>query len=199
MRDIGESSVVVVVKQRGMRRLFLAVQRIEGRAIDQVNVEPAVVVVIDQAHARAVGLDNEVLLRHAHLVSPSGKSRLFGDVLEDHGAGIDKSTCGDGTLLCVVHRRRRYPRSYATTHAARLRLLSTAHARKENSGAQNAGKRTAKLPQWILRATDSLTCVIRERAKERSTIARGAATTFWSRLWGFPAFAELRALDPQMC
>src|ERR1019366_1625700 len=65
---IGERAVVVVMKQRRVRRLFLAIECIEGRSVDQVNVEPAVIVVVDQADTRAVGFDDEILLWHAHLV-----------------------------------------------------------------------------------------------------------------------------------
>ncbi len=50
------------MEQRRVGRRLLAVQRIEGRAVDHVNVEPSVVVVIDQANARAVGLDDVFLL-----------------------------------------------------------------------------------------------------------------------------------------
>ena len=85
-----------------MRRLFFAVERIECRAVDQVDIEPAIVVVVDQANARAVGLDNEVLLRRAHLVGPAGEPRLFGDVFEDHRALVDEAARGDGPLLLVV-------------------------------------------------------------------------------------------------
>ncbi len=64
---------MVVVEQGRMGRLFLAVQSLKRRAVDQIDVRPAVVVVVDQADAGAVGLDDEALLRHAHLVDPAGK------------------------------------------------------------------------------------------------------------------------------
>ena len=104
LRDIGERAVVIVVEQRGVRRLFLAVERVEGRAVDEVDIEPAVVVVVDQANAGAVGLDDEVLLRGAHLVDPAGEPGLFGDVLKDHRAGVDEAARGDGPFLLVVDR-----------------------------------------------------------------------------------------------
>ena len=68
---IGEGSIMIVVKQRGVRRRFLAIQRIECGTVHQVDVEPAVVVIIDQANARSVGFEDELLLRHAHLVDPA--------------------------------------------------------------------------------------------------------------------------------
>ena len=65
---------MVVVEERGVRRLFLAVERIEGGTVDQVDVEPAVVVVVEQANAGAVGFDDEVFLGHAHLVTSSRRA-----------------------------------------------------------------------------------------------------------------------------
>ena len=119
---IGKGSVVVVVKQRGVRRLLLAVKRVECRAVDEVDIEPAVVVVVDQADAGSVGLNDEVLLRHAHLVDPAGEPGLFGDVLKDHRPLVDESSGGDGPLLRVVDQPRlpgrRQSRSFRFAPAA---------------------------------------------------------------------------------
>ncbi len=101
---VGKGAILVVPKQRRVRRLFLAVQRVECRAVHQVDRQPAAVVVIDQADARSVGLNDELLFRHAHLVNPAGEPRGFGDVLEDHRSGIHKAARGDGPLMFVVDR-----------------------------------------------------------------------------------------------
>src|SRR5215469_2754766 len=103
-RDVGESAVVVVAEERGVGRGFFAVERIEGRTVDEVDVKPAVVVVVDQADAGAVRFDDEVLLGHAHLVRPTGKACLFRDVLKDDRgfARLDEPTLGDGVVLLVV-------------------------------------------------------------------------------------------------
>ena len=53
--DVGKCSIVVVMEKRGMGRSRLAVEGIVSRAIDQVNVEPAIVVVIQKRNARALG------------------------------------------------------------------------------------------------------------------------------------------------
>ena len=45
---VGERSIVIVVEQHGPRRRFLALQCGERRAIQQIDVEPAVVVVVEQ-------------------------------------------------------------------------------------------------------------------------------------------------------
>ena len=49
--DVGEGAVVVVVEERGVRRRGFAGQRVEGGAVDEIDVEPAIVVVIEQRDA----------------------------------------------------------------------------------------------------------------------------------------------------
>jgi hypothetical protein len=46
------------MKQCGMRRRLFAVQRIEGGTIDQIDVEPAIVVVIEEGNAAAFGFND---------------------------------------------------------------------------------------------------------------------------------------------
>src|SRR6185437_6719222 len=82
-RDIGKRAIVVVMEERGVRRIFLAVQRIESRSVHKIDIEPAVVIVIDEAYAGAIRLDDEVLFRRAHLVTPVGEPSLPRDVFKD--------------------------------------------------------------------------------------------------------------------
>ena len=100
-RDVGERSVVVVMKQRRVRRRCFARQGVVGRAVHQVDVEPAVVVVVDQAHSRPLGLENEALFRRAGGVMPTGQARGFGHILEDDRARLDEASRGDGAMLAV--------------------------------------------------------------------------------------------------
>src|ERR1700732_3836694 len=66
LRYFGERSVMIVVEQCGVWRLFLSIERIECRAVHEIDIEPAIVVEVDQADARTIGLNNEVFLWHAH-------------------------------------------------------------------------------------------------------------------------------------
>ena len=95
---VGEGSVVIVVKECGVRGGFFAVEGVEGRAVDEVDIEPAVVVVVDEADAGAVGFDDEPLLGGAHDVFPAGEASGGGSVLEDDGAGVYYAAGGDGGL-----------------------------------------------------------------------------------------------------
>ena len=64
-RNIRECAVMIVVQQHGARRRFLALQRGESRAIQQVNVQPAIVVVIEQRYAGSWRLENRPFLRRS--------------------------------------------------------------------------------------------------------------------------------------
>ena len=55
---ICKCSIMIVMKQSCARRLGLARKRIISRAVHQVDIEPAVVVVVDQAHARPLRLQD---------------------------------------------------------------------------------------------------------------------------------------------
>ena len=102
--DVSECAVVIVMKQRSVRRRGFAGQCIVSRSIHQINVEPAVVVVVEKGDTGADGLENEFRFRRAHHVPPVRQSSLLGNVLKNDGPTVDKSAGGDGTLLAVQHR-----------------------------------------------------------------------------------------------
>jgi hypothetical protein len=77
------------------------VNGLDGRAVDHVDVEPAVVVVIQQGDARAGGLKDIFLFERSHLVMPGGESRLLGDVLENHRTVFDETAGGDGSAFGI--------------------------------------------------------------------------------------------------
>src|SRR5690349_8435631 len=52
VRNVSKSAVVIVVKESGTGRLSFSMQRTESRTIDQINVRPAIVVVIENGHTR---------------------------------------------------------------------------------------------------------------------------------------------------
>ena len=99
--DVGEGAVVIVVEESGFGSGSFASLGFEGGTVDEVNVEPAVVVVVDEAHAGAIGFDDEMLFGSAHGVLPGGEAGFFCDVLEDDGAGFDEAAGGDGAVLLI--------------------------------------------------------------------------------------------------
>src|ERR1035438_10169105 len=67
-----------------------------------IDVQPAVVVVIDQAHARAVRFKDKGLLWPTHYMTPSAQAGGFGHILKDYLTGFDKPTRSDRPSFSVV-------------------------------------------------------------------------------------------------
>ena len=74
----------------------LPVEGVHRGAVDDIDVEPAVVVVVDEAHAGALGLDDVILCGRAHFVGPVGQAGFLRVVHEDDGAGLHEAAGGDG-------------------------------------------------------------------------------------------------------
>jgi hypothetical protein len=102
LRHVGKCPVVIVVKERGVGRGFLAIEGVECGAVDQIDVEPAVVVVIDQSHAGAVRFKDKGLLWPTHHMAPPAQARRFGHILKDHRPGFGKPTRSDRPSFSVV-------------------------------------------------------------------------------------------------
>ena len=101
--DVGEGAVVVVVEERGVGRGDFAGERVVRRSVDEIDVEPAVVVVVEQADSGAVGLEDELLFRRAHVVGPGVEPCLVGHILKNDGAFGDEAAGGDGAILRIVN------------------------------------------------------------------------------------------------
>ena len=176
---------MIVAKQGGVRRRLLAVESVEGRAVHQVDVEPAIVVVVDQADARAVRLHDELLLRHAHLVDPAGEACGLGDVLKDHRALIDESTGSDRPLLGVILWRRLHARRNAAADSRllwwrrgglRVRAAADDHSRNYTTKNQTAKTQKARPPDR-LQCTASGSCLSNAKRSERSPPRQLCATS----------------------
>lgn len=134
---------MIIVKERGMRRGGPATQGVVGRAVDEIDVEPSVVVIVEKTDAGAVGLNDELLLRRAHDVSPCGETGLFGDVLKDDGAGFDEASSSDGAVLGVVNCGVRASGGVSAATACLRSFLSMGTERK--NGCQQGGSREARI------------------------------------------------------
>jgi hypothetical protein len=95
---------VIVAEQCGVWRFFLSIEGIECRAVYEVDIEPAIVVEVDQTDARTIGLNKQVFLWHAHFVAPATESGLLCGVFEDDRSLIDKPARRDGPILRVINR-----------------------------------------------------------------------------------------------
>ena len=99
---------MIVVEERGMRRGGFAVECVKGGAVDEVNVEPAVMVVVEQRDTGAFGFEDVFLGCGSGRVVPDGEASLLRDVLEDDGAGLDEAAGGDRSMLRVKERLLRW-------------------------------------------------------------------------------------------
>ena len=81
LRDIGESAVVIVVIEMARGR-FSRSGRVKAGAVDDENVGPAVVVVVEDGDTRSGGFDDVFLGVHAAEDYGIGKACLFRDVGE---------------------------------------------------------------------------------------------------------------------
>ena len=102
-RDVRKCAVVIVMKERCVRRLGFSVHGVIGHAIDEIDIEPSIVVVVEQCYSTAEGLHDILFGARAALIAPARQTSLSGIVLEDNGATGDKSPGGDGAMLGVMH------------------------------------------------------------------------------------------------
>ncbi len=101
--DVSKSAIVVVMKECRVRGGRLAAERVVGHTIDQINVEPPVVVVVKQADSTAEGFHDQGLGWSSPTVFPGSEAGLAGNVLEDHAALINGSAGCDGAVLRIVY------------------------------------------------------------------------------------------------
>src|SRR5580700_7404110 len=101
---VGKCSIVIIVKEHSARCSSLAFQRSNGRTVEQVDVEPTVVIVIKKSHSRARSLEDRSLFWCAGDVSELIQPCLLRDIEKGNGRIVYKSPCGDWTMLRIFHR-----------------------------------------------------------------------------------------------
>ena len=65
-RDVAKGAVSLVPVERVPDRAFACKELLDGIPVDEINVEPAVVVVVEQGHSAADRLDENVVRRTTH-------------------------------------------------------------------------------------------------------------------------------------
>jgi hypothetical protein len=94
---------MIVVEEHGSGRRLLPFHGCYRRAVDEINVEPAVVVVIEEGDAGAGGFDDGGLLRCAGTVMKFVEGGLLGCVEEDDRGVVDEPAGGDGAMEGVAN------------------------------------------------------------------------------------------------
>src|ERR1700736_6242326 len=83
--DIGESTVMIVVEESGVRRGLGAFHGSDSRAVEEVDVEPAIVVVIEKSDSGTGSVEYRGFFLGAGAVMKAGEAGLLGDIFEDDG------------------------------------------------------------------------------------------------------------------
>src|SRR6266496_2496271 len=100
---VGERAIVVVVEQHCFRRRLFALVGVQGRTVEQVDIQPAVVVVVEQCHTGARNLNDRALVGIAGAMMKLVNPRLMCDVFEDDWRALNKTAGSNGTMLRVEH------------------------------------------------------------------------------------------------
>ena len=104
---VGECAIVIIVKQHRSGRGFLSFLRGKRGAVEQVDVEPSVIVVIQQSDARTGSFKKGGLLWTSGAVMKLLETGLLGSVGEHRGRAVHEAASSDGTRQGVFHRRMR--------------------------------------------------------------------------------------------
>jgi hypothetical protein len=102
---IGKGAVMIIAKERRLRRGCLAGLRVISGTIHEIDIQPAVVVIVQQADTGAHGTKDVLLADRAHRVVPRGEARLLCNILENHRAILHKASGSNGAVLIVEHSR----------------------------------------------------------------------------------------------
>ena len=82
--DVGECSVAIIFVEMRCRLFARLPVRVEARAVGQINVEPAVVVVVEKSEAAAFGFDDVALVVDAAPNVDRVEAGFFCDIDELH-------------------------------------------------------------------------------------------------------------------
>src|SRR5882672_2770990 len=97
VRDVCKCPIPIIVKKHRFWSGLLAGEGGHGRAIQNVYVEPSVIVVIEQPNSRARSLDDGIFFRTTGAVTKFGEPRLLSDINKYNRSAIDKTSGGDRT------------------------------------------------------------------------------------------------------
>src|ERR1051326_3432654 len=100
---VSEGTVAIVVEQHGSRRGRSSLECGKCGAVQQIHIQPAVVIVIDQPDARTVYFDDRGFLGGAAAMFEGGEPRLSRVILVDRLRPVHKTTCCNWAMMFVIH------------------------------------------------------------------------------------------------
>src|SRR5882762_2239589 len=146
IRHIGECAVMIVMEEHGSRRRLFSFQCPDGGTAQEIDVQPPVIIVIQQGNPGPRGLQNGGFCWFARSMVKYIQAGLVSHIHKINWRTIYKSARGDWTHLGVLHWRA----WRAGTHpASRIRvgldrLLPARHSTKDHNGYCHEGN--AKTP-----------------------------------------------------
>jgi len=90
--------MVIVVKEVHMRHRSFAGERLVNGTVDEVNVQPAIVFIFQEADTLDLCLQNEPLCRSFRYVVPVGKAWSLSNVLEGDQSAFHEASGHDGAV-----------------------------------------------------------------------------------------------------
>ena len=87
-----------------MRRGRLSRHGVGCRSIHQVDIEPAIVVVVKKTDTGALRFNDEFLFRRSGDIPPFGEPGLFGYIVEHNRPRLYEATGRDRTVQAIEHR-----------------------------------------------------------------------------------------------
>jgi hypothetical protein len=142
--DVRELEIAIVAKERGARSGLGSPYRTRRRTVDQVDVEPSIIVDIDQGDAAGRRLEDARLFRGTRSMTERFEARTARAVLENDRRVVDEAAGRNRTRTAVLDRRE-YARRARSAGGWRRRCLPRLTRFKDNADRQR-GEET-KVPQ----------------------------------------------------
>src|ERR1700730_3295900 len=102
---VSEGTVTIVVEQHGPGRGLSSLQRGKCGAVQHIDIQPAVVIVVDQTDARAVNFDDRGLLQRPAAMFEGGEPGLSRVIFVDSLRPVHHTACGYWAMILVIYSR----------------------------------------------------------------------------------------------
>src|SRR5690348_2067401 len=93
---------MIIVEEYGAGSGLGAFRGGDGGTVEEVNVEPAVVVVVEKGDAGTGSFDDGGFFGRAGAMMEFVKAGMMSDVEEDDGSVVDKAACSDGAGVGIL-------------------------------------------------------------------------------------------------
>src|SRR5690242_15820512 len=96
---------MIVMKQSCMWRFGFSIHRLVSHAVDEIDVQPTIIVVVQQRHATAQRFRDVSLLWRPARIPPCIETGLLRNIVKDDRAAVHKSARRNWPMLHIMHWR----------------------------------------------------------------------------------------------